>query len=462
MASTGFWPVKGRLKDVIEYARNPEKTVLIDDMKQSLGYIADADKTEQMMFVSAINCPKQRAYERMMETKRRFGKMGGNVAYHGFQSFVSGELTPEEAHEIGMETARRMWGDAYEVVVATHLNTDNLHNHFIVNSVSFKTGKKYGNHISDHMRLRDVSDGICRERGKSVQENSSFFGGSKGEYWPHKAGKLTHRDMLRRDVDTALSFVRSFAELEIALQRMGYEVIRSGEDYKHISVKAPDWQRAARIDKLGTKYTYEAMEERFEQNRYGGVDIPMYLIKQTQRFPVEYTFIFRLRREIDERSVLTQDLADIYYDLFIALLKLVKEAAKTIWQPLSPELRYEVRNIEEYIAERRFIADYGLLSEAAVGDFIVQTKNEISELESQRYEVDKRIRRAKTPEDKEQLKAQRREISAQIKPLRLKLKEAERIAEHIPKIKDLLEKEWQREIETYTKPKQKDKERYKY
>mgnify|MGYP003305692130 CR=1 FL=1 len=115
----------------------------------------------------------------------------------------------------------------------------------------------------------------------------------------------------------------------------------------------------------------------------------------------------------------------------------VKEAAKTVWQPISPELRYEVRNIEEYIAERRFIADYGLLSEAAVGDFIVQTKNEISELESQRYEVDKRIRRAKTPEDKEQLKAQRREISAQIKPLRLKLKEAERIAEHIPKIKDL-------------------------
>ena len=109
MASTGFWPVKGRLKDVIEYARNPEKTVLTDDLKQSLGYIADADKTEQMMFVSAINCPKQRAYERMMETKRRFGKMGGNVAYHGFQSFVSGELTPEEAHEIGMETARQMW-----------------------------------------------------------------------------------------------------------------------------------------------------------------------------------------------------------------------------------------------------------------------------------------------------------------------------------------------------------------
>ena len=69
------------------------------------------------------------------------------LAYHGYQSFVSGEVSPEEAHAIGMETARRMWGADYEIVVTTHLNTDNLHNHFIINSVSFKTGRKYENHI---------------------------------------------------------------------------------------------------------------------------------------------------------------------------------------------------------------------------------------------------------------------------------------------------------------------------
>ena len=97
----------------------------------------------------------------MMTTKRRFGKLGGNVAYHGFQSFATGEVTPEEAHSIGMETARRIWGGEYEIVVTTHLNTDNLHNHIIVNSVSFKTGRKFENHISDHHRLREISDEIC-------------------------------------------------------------------------------------------------------------------------------------------------------------------------------------------------------------------------------------------------------------------------------------------------------------
>lgn len=79
------------------------------------------------------------------------------MAYQGYQSFQTGEATPEEAHKIGLETARRMWGNEYEIVVTTHLNTDNVHNHFVVNSVSFKTGRKFESHNSDHYRLREIS-----------------------------------------------------------------------------------------------------------------------------------------------------------------------------------------------------------------------------------------------------------------------------------------------------------------
>ena len=114
----------------------------------------------------------------MMATKRRYGKTGGNVAYHGYQSFRSGEVTPKEAFEIGLETARRMWGKDYEIVVTTHLNTDNLHNHFVINSVSFNTGLKFENHISDHRRLREISDAVCKEYGKSVIEGSKFVNNS--------------------------------------------------------------------------------------------------------------------------------------------------------------------------------------------------------------------------------------------------------------------------------------------
>ena len=113
MATTGFWPVKNRLKEVIDYARNPDKTTdqkyLDKDLYNALRYVENDDKTDKQMYVSGINCPTKRAYEYMMATKRRYGKLGGNIAYHGYQSFVSGEVTPEEAHQIGLETARRMW-----------------------------------------------------------------------------------------------------------------------------------------------------------------------------------------------------------------------------------------------------------------------------------------------------------------------------------------------------------------
>ncbi len=137
LATTGFWPVKGSLKDVINYAENPDKTTekrfLDDDLYRTLTYAQNDDKTDQKMYVSTINCPKNDPYGAMMATKRQFGKLGGNVAYHGFQSFKPGEVTPEEAHQIGIETADRMWGNEYQIVVTTHLNTDNVHNHIVLN-----------------------------------------------------------------------------------------------------------------------------------------------------------------------------------------------------------------------------------------------------------------------------------------------------------------------------------------
>ena len=134
MATTGFWPVKNHLREVLAYADNPEKTsgpnAFDRDLLQTLHYAADGKKTDEAVYVSAINCPKQTAYDSMMATKRRYGKMGGNVAYHGYMSFREGEVNAEQALAIGMETARRMWGDKYEVLVAVHRNTENMHNHF--------------------------------------------------------------------------------------------------------------------------------------------------------------------------------------------------------------------------------------------------------------------------------------------------------------------------------------------
>ena len=103
-----------------------------------------------------------------------------------------------------------------------------------------------------------------------------------------------------------------------------------------------------------------------------------------------------------------------------------------------------MRNIEEYVAERRFIAEHNLLTESAVGDFVSVTKAQISELETERIALDNRARRA-SPDEREQLHAQRRELTAKITPLRKSLNTAESISDHIPKIEKLLETELQME-----------------
>jgi type IV secretory pathway VirD2 relaxase len=79
----------------------------------------------------------------MTQTKRFWNKPGGNTAYHAYQAFKPGEVTPEQCHEIGVRLAQKLWGDRFEVVVATHLDQEHLHNHFVLNSVSFKDGYKF-------------------------------------------------------------------------------------------------------------------------------------------------------------------------------------------------------------------------------------------------------------------------------------------------------------------------------
>ena len=132
MAVTGFWPVYRNLKATLDYADNPDKTTLPEyldeDLYAALRYVENDSKTDRQMFVGGINCSKQNAYAEMIAVQRRFDLRGKVVGYHGIQSFREGEVTPEQAFAIGKETARRMWGDRYQVLVTVHLNTDNMLN----------------------------------------------------------------------------------------------------------------------------------------------------------------------------------------------------------------------------------------------------------------------------------------------------------------------------------------------
>jgi len=92
---------------------------------------------------------------------------GGIAAFHGYQPFAPGEVTPEQAHEIGMELSKKLWGNRFQVVVATHLDKEHIHNHLVLNSVSFVDGKKYNDCKSTYAFMQQTSDQLRWEHGLS-------------------------------------------------------------------------------------------------------------------------------------------------------------------------------------------------------------------------------------------------------------------------------------------------------
>ena len=166
MATTKIWKVDTHLRRVIEYAENAEKTSNpqwsksdYQTMRDVMDYAMDDFKTEEQFFVTGLNCEAGFARDQMMITKRRYKKTGGILAWHGYQSFVQGEVNAATAHEIGVKLASELWPD-FEVIVATHLNTKCYHNHFVLNSVSFIDGCKY--HHSNRRQSEPDQFSVCK------------------------------------------------------------------------------------------------------------------------------------------------------------------------------------------------------------------------------------------------------------------------------------------------------------
>ena len=447
MATTGFWPVRGRLKDVLNYAENPDKTTakqyLDEDLKNALKYAENSDKTDEQMYVSGINCSKSRAYEEMCAVKKRYGERGKVNAYHGYQSFQAGEVTPEEAHRIGVETARRMWGDRFQVIVTTHLNTQNLHNHFILNSLSFKDGKKYRNKIGDHMELRRVSDEVCREYGKSVLENSQFYGGDKA-YWIRKSGQLPHKDMLRKDVDEALANTCTPVDFEVYLRSLGYQFVRNFK-YEHPSVVAPDWQKPVRISSLGKDYSRQAILTRLRTQHEDRYFMDFY----TPRPVVRRTPLILVIRDYEKEH--TPDLITSLFELIITIAKICtgSNIQKADYRPLSPELRAEIINLDRTLEEYHFLCDQFINCAQDFVECKAEIVGKIESYEAERQHIRNQIRRAKTPKEDYSLKEQCREITKKLTPLRKQLKICERIENKVPRLRALIEQEKQLEQGRY-------------
>ena len=180
-------------------------------------------------------------------------------AIHYIMSFADSEgVTLELAHKIGMAFVRKMFGDDVQAVIATHVNTDHVHNHILINSYSL-TGKRFYDNKSTVRKMREVTNGVCRAFGVEPALNFENEGRSINySEWQHKKNGTSWKEHIRQAIDSLIPSVGIFDDLLAELERLGFTVKRD----KNILINAPGQQRSVSLWKLGEDYTEESLNAR--------------------------------------------------------------------------------------------------------------------------------------------------------------------------------------------------------
>ena len=253
-----LWHTVAGIGIVLNYAMRGEKT---------------KDGSEVVHHVSGINCNPMFAKDEFLATKDLYKKRDGVMFYHYIQSFAEDDnLTPEEAHQIGLEFAEKAW-PGFEVVVATHTDTHCIHNHFVLNSVNAETGYKYRTKRTHLDELRKISDEFCLAHGLSIiepSEDKKTSGLGNREYQSAKKGQ-SWKFRLRSTIRSAMEKCGTKEAFINYMKAAGYEV-RWNDQYKNIKYTCTKEKKfkngkypEVNDDKLSDeKYLKENMEYEFE------------------------------------------------------------------------------------------------------------------------------------------------------------------------------------------------------
>lgn len=451
MAVTKIWDVKGRLDNPINYVMNPDKITNPEYEKaflQALGdvieYAANEDKTERHYFVSGINCNTTYARRQFQTTKNAFDKNGGIVAYHGYQSFAEGEVTPEEAHQIGLELANELWGERFQVNVATHVNTKCLHNHFVINSVSWTDGKRFRDNRATYKIMRETSDRICREHNLSVVENPHRTKDSTNLHRAELAGMPTRYNVARAAIDEAISKSCNMREFEVYLKQLGY-VTQFNPNRKYWTVIPKGWEKPIRLARLGEEYTNERIVERVLSNP---TSVRMENFQSKSKGGKQYLLITRKDR-INKVGGLRGLYLKYCYEL--GYLPRYKQNVNRV----HPLLKEDLMKCEMFTKQVRLLGKHKIADREELAFFIADTGKKMDVLKDEREHLRKVARRAISEEEKVKTKLRIAEITERLKVLRDELK----LATDIEERSEQLEQNLNRVEEERNKEKRKERDR---
>ena len=352
MAVTKFLTRKTRLNTIIKYIMNGETT-------------------EKMLSVSGVTCRPDTAIYEKQDTKKRVDKEEGIISYHLIQSFDGKEISPKKCHELGLQYAKELFGDDFQFVVATHLNTDNVHNHIVINSVSFKSGNKIYSNTETKDFIRITSDFICRENGLSVIKTPWK---NKG-YYKLYAKNNPYMQLVKKDIDDAIAISYSYKGFVSKLEAKGYYVSEN-EDTGLIIERNNSYQVVRPQELFGDNYSKEKIKYRIENKIYARAFIPKKKYKMSIE---EYNKFKQKQREHQLREL------PALYILICILLRIDPLPEKieigNYRVPITKEMKISLKHLESLSKQTI------LLSENKI--------NNLEELKSYRFNLEEKVRNLK-------------------------------------------------------------------
>lgn len=443
MATTKIWDVKSHLSQLIAYVANVEKTIeKFDDetLKALITYGIDDLKTEERKLVTPINCTVDNAPTEMARLNSMSKSKSDTVAYHAYQSFARGEVDAETAHQIGIKLANELWGDKdFLVVVATHVNTGTIHTHFAIGATS-RNFVRYNDCTTTYLKMREVSDRLCLEYGLSVIKNPQR-GKSRhiGEIKAEQEGRLTKRDIIRRDMDIAIKHSLRIQEFYSLFQSLGYTLEWRGQ---YLRIRPDNSSKFFRMDKLGEGYTYEDVQQRIKDNLLNRRIIPYAPYKPKEK---------------------PKGLVALYIHYCYLLGELPKQKPNN--REAYAVIKEDVRRARMYNEEAKLLGKHNINTAEELSLFTEGLSNKFKELAYKRAKLRNKLRRMHDTETMQPIKDEISQLSLQMADLRKQMKLCEDIAarsgviERVVNTIDIPDKDFQRKNSNETKTKEREDKR---
>ena len=416
-------------------------------MHKVIEYAKASYKTEEQLYVTAINCDKDSIHEDMMRTKRRYSKTNGILGFHAFQSFAKGEVTPEIAHEVGVKLANELWGDRFEVVVTTHINTNHIHNHFCLNSVSYKDGKKYYNNRHTYAVMRETSDRLCEEYKLSViqEKPCGKHNIDYTKYYKEQVNKSNHHTIAKEDIDYAIGQAYSYKDFLSILNKMDYTVENR---YGKLSVRKEPYKKNIRIERaFGDDYKIENIEKRIYETQAIREPFP-----EARAKPKRYRVVKKQNLKNRKKA---KGIKALY--LHYCFLLKVYPKNKKMKKQYSKELREEIKKMDKISKEARILCRKNIQS---AQELLAYKKSLILDRKENKAKVEslwKKNRKVANESEKQKNYEEIKVLQNEIKKLNEEIDLIEDIETRTPKIKETID-----EAENRNQDKEKEKENSEY